>query len=114
METVPQIYIRDVKLTPEFDSGCVKVELEIAGEGVKEPEIRVSFQGNSLETVLTDLTSEEKKGTTGHLVYRIQLPEQEIHPWTPDHPDLYDMELTYGTDLYPYLFRHEKIPPREG
>lgn len=136
METVPQIYIRDVKLTPEFDSGCVKVELEIAGEGVKErpeeikclekcqkknvsgekadylvmkSEILVSFQGNPLKTVLTDLTSEEKKGATGYLVYRIRLPEQEIHPWTPDRPDLYDMELTYGTDCIRTYFGMRKF-----
>lgn len=114
MEMVPQIYIRDVKLTPEFDSGCVKVELEIAGEGVKEPEIRVSFQGNLLETVLTDLTSEEKKGTTGHLVYRICLSgagDPSVDTGSPG-------SLRHGTyiwhRLYPYLFRHEKIPPREG
>ena len=88
MESVPESYIRGLRLIPRFDEH--QLELWVAGEGTVAAEYcgqRVTFEAGA--PALLDVP--------------------EMHPWSPEDPWLYDLTLTLGEDRVESYFAMRKI-----
>lgn len=88
MESVPENYIRGLRIMPRFDEG--EVELWIAGEG----EGKVTVE------------AEERPFTAGTPVI---IPLKELHPWSPETPYLYDLSISLGEDRVQSYFAMRKF-----
>lgn len=101
MEEVPEIYIGEVKLTPEIASGELQIEAEIVDEGSDEREEKprellllseAFFDGKKIGSVETAIHLGRASGRLS--VLREDLFEWGLHLWTPESPALYDLKLT--------------------
>lgn len=95
MECVPQNYINNLKITPDFDNKSLNVLINSYYESGKGT-IKVLFNGIIIK-------EEEFKGLDINLVF------DEINPWTPDTPNLYDLEISYEKDVIKSYFAFRKI-----
>jgi len=85
LEEVPETYIERLRITPKFDQSMVRVTVLLAG-GSAPCHVKVLSQG--------EVVAECDAGEDGRA--RLSLPD--FHPWTPDDPFLYDVEVTAGED----------------
>ena len=101
MEEVPEIYIGEVKLTPEIASGELQIEAEIVDEGSDEREEKprellllseAFFDGKKIGSVETAIHLGRASGRLS--VLREDLFEWGLHLLTPESPALYDLKLT--------------------
>ena len=101
MEEVPEIYIGEVKLTPEIASGELQIEAKIVDEGGDEREEKprellllseAFFDGKKIGSVET--TIHLGRASQRLSVLREDLFEWGLHLWTPESPALYDLKLT--------------------
>jgi beta-galactosidase/beta-glucuronidase len=96
LEAVSQSYIEKVRLTPDLDNDELAVEAEIKGsvEGLRL-NTRILFKG--LEVDLT-----EKKISRSRVSFvsnvRSDSMEWKVARWTPEHPNLYDIEFSLIDD----------------
>ena len=99
LESVPQEYIKDIKVTPGLDG----VELEIETEG----------DGKTAELQLTTPEGQMNYSFTGNRTH-ISV-ENPVH-WTPDQPYLYEFTLKFGADVITSYFalRTVGIEKRNG
>ncbi|MCL1799906.1 MAG: glycoside hydrolase family 2 [Promicromonosporaceae bacterium] len=95
LESVPDQYLTDVELTPDFDSNTLEVLLSAVGD---DPAALVAFDlgENSFSAVLPV-----------NATVRIALPELES--WTPGNPKLHDVTISYGPDTVTSYFAMRKI-----
>ena len=105
MEPVPrQTYIEEVKMTPELDSGRVRVDvlLDKPADNYKTAIRLTALDGN--QTIATALI---RAGRTGYL--SVKNPKL----WSPDSPFLYDIkaELVTVTDPFGDMARNKR--PRQ-
>lgn len=101
MEEVPEIYIGEVKLTPEIASGELQIEAKIVDEGSDEREEKprellllseAFFDGKKIGSVETAIHL--GRASQRLSVLREDLFEWGLHLWTPESPALYDLKLT--------------------
>ena len=96
LESVPESYIQNVKITPCFDESAV--QFEIAAEGsVKQGSIRI-YDGET-EIQAAGWTVGEK----------VLLPIKDFKAWTPEKPFLYDVKIGYGEDEVSSYFGMRKF-----
>ncbi len=88
MESVPENYIRGVRIIPHFDKR--QVELWVAGSGT----CTAQFAGG---------THSFPAGRPA----RLDVPD--MHPWSPEDPFLYDLRLTLGEDTVDSYFAMRKF-----
>ncbi len=88
LESVPENYIKALRILPLFDESAV--ELTVEGEG----------------TVTAELEGETYTFPAGE-PYR--LPVRELRPWSPETPELYDFTLTLGEDRVESYFAMRKF-----
>lgn len=102
MEYVPNNYITEVKLTPDVDNKKLDAVVTFAeytkpGEKI---DAEVLFEGKHIRTVSFK--------TTGKAVsFSIPMPNAKL--WNLEHPNLYDLKLTFGTDTVTTYFGMRKI-----
>ncbi|MCL2118493.1 MAG: hypothetical protein FWH27_08720 [Planctomycetaceae bacterium] len=84
LEPVPQVSIRQVQLTPDFDGKSVK--LQIFGENLSENHIVKAELYDGEEFVTRGFG-----GTDGAMILRI--PESRFKPWSPEEPQLYTINI---------------------
>lgn len=96
LEAVSQSYIEKVRLTPDLDNDELAVEAEIKGsvEGLRL-NTRISFKG--LEVDLTEKTISRSRVSFVSNV-RSDSMEWKVARWTPEHPNLYDIEFSLIDD----------------
>lgn len=83
-EWVSENYIKSLKITPLYDENSVKLTINMNTKVKKI--INIFFKGKLLKTVNTD-----KKTIKIYL-------GNNIYSWTPETPNLYDIEIIAGTD----------------
>ncbi len=88
MESVPENYIRGLRIIPHFDES--KVELWVAGEG----EGTVNIEGEEHSFIA---------GTP------VEIELKELHPWSPESPYLYDLSVKLGEDSVESYFAMRKF-----
>ena len=87
LEAVPASYVERLVLTPHLDAGELEVTVVAAGEPVADPAHVVVSTGSTRVG--------EASVPTG---VPVRIPLSEVHPWSPEDPLLYDVEVTLGED----------------
>ena len=81
LESVPDTYIESLRITPDLDNGCC----EIIVNANKECDCEI--------TMLGKWTIRGKSGSP------IIIAPNEVHPWSPEDPYLYDFRVRAGDDV---------------
>ena len=97
LESVPEVHIVSLRITPEFDDARVRIELETAG--------------GSGAAITCDVRGEDGSFVAGSWakggVCVVPLPD--FHAWTPDDPYLYALDITCGEDHVESYFAMRKF-----
>ena len=100
LETVPECYLKDLKITPKVEEEAVDLELSFAGEcgqtdNVRQVRISVGgFEGETEDTLTFPLEHHMK----------VRIPVREPRLWSPEHPELYQLRIEAGEDLVDSYF----------
>ena len=86
LESVPEDYIESLRITPDFDSGAVRIGADLIGEGTAFARFR---------------------GQDYALPANIPVPDFEA--WSPEHPKLYEFSVRYGEDRVESYFAMRKF-----
>lgn len=86
MEAVPESYVKNLRITPDFDKACVDISAETVGN---QPAF-AQFGGKEYS-----------------LPARIEIPAFEA--WSPENPKLYDFAVTCGEDKVESYFAMRKF-----
>ena len=86
MEAVPESYVKNLLITPDFDNAFVEI---------------------AAETVGNELSYAQFEGQNYLLPARIPVPDFE--PWCPENPRLYGFTVTCGEDLVHSYFAMRKF-----
>ena len=89
LESVPEVYIKRIKLLPDYFAGSLKVDVDV--EGNAPVTVQVVEDGETLASGRTD------NGT-------LTLDVSACKPWSPDSPELYTLILTAGSDVVESYF----------
>ena len=85
-EHVPENYVQALLFTPELPEG--RVRWRLAAPAPKGARIEISYQGTPAAEGETD---EDGCGSA-------VLPPEQLHLWSPEAPNLYDVTTTLGDD----------------
>ena len=88
LESVPEKYIKSIKITPSYKNGTVEIELDKEGDG----EVYVKAA----------LNDENVASGCGEDRIVLEIPGKKA--WSPESPVLYDLELTFGEDCVKSYF----------
>ena len=89
METVPEIYLKRMRVTPHPDEEMVELALWLS----KEAQIRITVEGD--ETTYTYPMSSRIK---------VRIPVKNPRLWSPEQPELYQMRIEAGEDAVESYF----------
>lgn len=90
LEPVPRTYVADLRVTPDLAGGTVRIEAVLAGDASRGSlAVRASLEG---ETVAS--TSVRYAGMRAALALAVP----DAQPWGPNHPVLYDLDVTLSTE----------------
>ena len=81
METVPESYIRDYKVTADVDNSTVKFDFDIAGKG-------------DVAVKIDEVSQSGESGESGEVV--VKIPNAKL--WSPETPYLYRFTAKCGKD----------------
>lgn len=84
-EWVPENYVKKMKITPDYDKACVKIELD--------SDIAIENVSVELEDVKTEYSVAKAEGT---LIISFQ--NGKFKSWSPEEPNLYYFTLKAGND----------------
>ena len=79
LEPVPEQHIANLRITPDLDGGCIRIQAEGVSNGI----VQARLSGDGKVTVTGALAGTE-----------IEIPVPDAHLWTPDEPFLYDLEVS--------------------
>ena len=94
LESVPSDYLEDVKITPSFDDKVVN--FSFSKKDNVPIEIIVKAKGSEIKRLIVE-------GNTARIAFN------DITPWTPDHPFLYDVTFNYVNDVVTSYFAFRKV-----
>lgn len=99
METVPEVYLSGLKLTPDVENSSIQIEYAVEKaetEGDWSIEAEIEFQGAAINDSVKRIT----RGTVNDTI-SVYCPEESpwgVHHWTLAHPDLYDLTIRIRKD----------------
>ncbi len=96
MEWVPAVYIRSIRMEPDIDRECLKLQVQLNTKEYRK--VRVI-----IPTLPVPNTFEITSGTT------CIIPVPSPHLWSPEDPYLYEMKLTVGEDHVESYFAMRKF-----
>lgn len=99
MESVEEEYIDWVKITPIYDAGAVKMRVKTAGVRVSDQTIRIVVMEQ--DKVAAQAQTEPDKDCVIVL--------DHFKAWSPEHPFLYDVRISYGKDEVSSYFGMRKV-----
>ena len=92
LERIGEDFVRSIKLHPDFDSKSLSIEIN--SDSPKPPHYRVFLKG--------------QKVLEGDGANRIDCSNIFL-PWTPEEPNVFDLDLSVGDDLVHSQFAFRKI-----
>ena len=84
LEPVPQQYIAGLRITPDLDAGCIRVQAEGASRGIVEARLLAGGKAVASARSLAGAQAE--------------ISVSDAHLWTPEDPFLYDLEVSLLVD----------------
>lgn len=97
LESVAETYIEQLKVTPMFDEGAVKIRVIASGSNTDTAHIRILENDN--EKVSIDVIAN----------YDTVIPLPNFKAWSPEAPFLYDLEVSVGEDVVQSYFGMRKF-----
>lgn len=124
MEYVPPCYIKNIQSTCDYDSRKVTISLTLMGQPIashtpaiksscpdKQPASRLPLTlsatalWNHKELCTQSLTfPATTKQEQQNVSISFTLPEEDFHPWSPEEPALYDLQISFGEDYVASYF----------
>ncbi|ESP89757.1 glycoside hydrolase family 2 protein [Candidatus Halobonum tyrrellensis] len=90
LEPVPETSVEDLRIDPNLPDGTVHLTASLRGDPRgTELTVTATFDGDTVGEVSTPVA-----GETARCVVDVD----EVHPWTPESPDLYDLAVTLRRD----------------
>ena len=97
LESVPENYVKSLRLTPDLDAGVLRWHIEAAAaEGA-----RVTVRAG--DTVIAEGRADENGDGVS------VIPAAHLRPWSPEDPFLYDVDITLGEDRAASYFGMRKF-----
>ena len=97
LESVPENYVKSIRLTPDFDGKRLHWHIEAAAAAGAEVTVRA---GDAVAAV-------GRADANGDGVSDI--PAAHFHPWSPEQPFLYDVDIVLGEDRVTSYFGMRKF-----
>ncbi|MCD8021344.1 MAG: glycoside hydrolase family 2 [Clostridiales bacterium] len=108
MESVPEDYIENVKITPLYDQAAVELHITTntvfaITDAKRKAIVHIYDRDNVREDAATESTTERNQSNVVaeaavETRKNVQIELGDFKPWTPEAPHLYDVEITYGND----------------
>ena len=95
MESVPESYIKSIKLTPNIDKDILSVEISYNKDITKA---KITIYDNQKEIIKTDITGNKAD---------IKLKDYKL--WSPENPYLYSLKIEAGEDTVESYFGMRKF-----
>jgi len=102
LEWVPDNYLKNLKITPCFDEGWVRLELTM----VRPADLKIRIRWK------TDFMTHYVKArefSQGSSQFTLELAVPDFCPWTPQNPFLYTLWIQAGEDLVESYFAMRKF-----
>ena len=116
MEWVPEIYIANISLTPDFDSSRISVSVRTSEE--VPVEIVVAHPTDAYDADKISASSQvfayPLAVSTSFSNRKCIIDIPEMHAWTPDSPWLYPVRITAGFDTVVSYFGMRKVSLETG
>ena len=93
LETVPEIYLGELKITPYPEEEAVELKMAFCGEPKDGAQVRICVD-ESEEGIAFPLRNE--------VTARIPVPQPRL--WSPEHPELYSLRIEAGEDVVESYF----------
>lgn len=100
VESVPNTYIKQVNITPNYDDSSVTLHIE-TNQNSRDAIIELSFNYEVLKTIRIPTNKE------------VILPLDSFHDWTPENPNLYDVKIHCQQDRVATYFGMRKLSKRK-
>lgn len=95
MEFTEEVYLEQLRMTPDIDRRLLEMELYLNKSEKSEMEIAIYFEGTLKKKIITEVNGR-------YVREGILLEEEdkidEIHYWSPDTPNLYDVAICLRKD----------------
>lgn len=94
MESVPEVYLSGLKMTPDVENGKIDLIYEVeAGELTEDLQIEaeISFEDTIIQNSVKKI-QRKKVSDTISVFYPEETP-WAVHLWSPDEPELYDLRI---------------------
>ena len=98
IESVNEDYFEEIKIDVDLDKKALYLDIDT---DIKEKNIKVYFKGELVKEVIT--TDDE-----------VELLFDEVHPWAPEEPNLYDLVIEAKEDKIESYFAFRKIHIQDG
>lgn len=95
LETVPETYLEQFKLTPDIQKNEIEINYQVHTEHLEQQysiEAEISFHDQLIAKSSKQICRNEVQDVIS--VFSPEEFEWGIHMWSPEHPDLYDMKFT--------------------
>ena len=116
MEWVPEIYIANISLTPDFDASRICIKVRTSKE--VPVEIVVAHPTDSYDADITSASShifaDPLAVATSPSNRKCIIDIPEMHAWTPETPWLYPVRITAGFDTAVSYFGMRKVSIETG
>lgn len=111
LEYVSPSHIHDILVTSDYDSRKVKVSLTLTQHPHmptnESSQISLSvtalWKGKALCTQTMTFPAADKAGQS-NVCISYSIPEEDFHPWSPETPALYDLQISFGEDFVTSYF----------
>ena len=94
METVPEVYLKDLKITPLPEEEAVELELGFCGEPRDGQEVRITVGDPAAASVGESAAAAVTYPLQSRVKARIPVPDPLL--WSPEHPVLYPLHIEAG------------------
>lgn len=93
LETLPDAYIQNVKITPDVQDAAVEMAFEVSDRSYADCrlEIQVSFDGQTVSQASVQVPQRRVKTKLNLL--RMDTSQWGLHLWSPETPELYDVQF---------------------
>ena len=94
METVPEVYLKDLKITPLPEEEAVELELGFSGEPRDGQEVRITVGDPAAASVGESTAAAVTYPLQSRVKARIPVPDPSL--WSPERPVLYPLRIEAG------------------
>lgn len=98
LETVPEVHVKNLVMTPDLDAGVLRLRVEASGDNSPTRIRAVALAGSRIAGTIEGAAGQD-----------LALPLSQVHPWSPEDPFLYTLKVQVGDDAVTGYFGLRKI-----